>query len=67
MIGDDYIRDDEILYPLLRFDGDRGFPIQHLDDDIGVNFERMPLQIRNQIRLPFDQQTGPSVLVAHTL
>ena len=58
MVVSNYIRDDEILYPLLRFDGDRGFPIQHFYDDISVSLERMPLQIRKQIRLLFDQRTG---------
>jgi ornithine decarboxylase len=33
-----------------------GFPIQHFDDEIGVNFERMAFQIRKQIRLLFDKK-----------
>lgn len=33
-----------------------GFPIQHFDDEIGVNFERMAFEIRKQIRRLFDRK-----------
>jgi diaminopimelate decarboxylase len=33
-----------------------GFPIQHFDNEIGVNFERMAVQIRKQIRQLFDKK-----------
>ena len=32
-----------------------GFPIQHFDNEIGVNFERMASQIRREIRALFDK------------
>ncbi len=32
-----------------------GFPIQHFDNEIGVNFERMASQIRKQIKTLFDR------------
>jgi len=32
-----------------------GFPIQHFDNEIGVNFERMASQIRQQRRISFDR------------
>ncbi|MFC1508134.1 type III PLP-dependent enzyme [Candidatus Omnitrophota bacterium] len=32
-----------------------GFPIQHFDNDIGINFERMAGQIRKQIKTLFDR------------
>mgnify|MGYP001566166769 CR=1 FL=1 len=42
--------------PLKIMDIGGGFPIQHFDDEIGVNFERMAFQIRKQIRLLFDKK-----------
>lgn len=30
-----------------------GFPIEHFDDEIGINFERMALQIRKQLKALF--------------
>ena len=42
--------------PLKMMDIGGGFPIQHFDDEIGVNFERMAVQIRKQIRLLFDKK-----------
>ena len=33
-----------------------GFPIQHFEDEIGVNFERMAAEIRKQIRRLFDKK-----------
>lgn len=32
-----------------------GFPIEHFDNEIGINFERMALEIRKQIKLLFDR------------
>jgi len=32
-----------------------GFPIQHFDNEIGINFERMATQIRRQMRELFDK------------
>ncbi|MBI4970687.1 MAG: type III PLP-dependent enzyme [Candidatus Omnitrophica bacterium] len=42
--------------PLKVLDIGGGFPIQHFDNEIGVNFERMASQIRKQIRLLFDKK-----------
>ncbi len=42
--------------PLKIMDIGGGFPIQHFDNEIGVNFERMASQIRKQIRLLFDKK-----------
>ncbi len=42
--------------PLKIMDIGGGFPIQHFDDEIGVNFERMAFQIRKQIRQLFDKR-----------
>jgi len=42
--------------PLKIIDIGGGFPIQHFDNEIGVNFERMAVQIRKQIRLLFDKK-----------
>ncbi len=42
--------------PLKIMDIGGGFPIQHFDNEIGVNFERMALQIRKQIRQLFDKK-----------
>jgi len=39
--------------PLKMVDIGGGFPIQHFDNEIGVNFERMAAQIRQQIRSLF--------------
>lgn len=41
--------------PLKIMDIGGGFPIQHFDREIGVNFERMALQIRKQLRASFDR------------
>ena len=32
-----------------------GFPIQHFDNEIGINFERMAVQIRSQMKSLFDK------------
>jgi len=32
-----------------------GFPIQHFDNEIGINFERMACQIKKQLRALFDR------------
>jgi ornithine decarboxylase len=42
--------------PLKIMDIGGGFPIQHFDDEIGVNFERMASAIRKQIRQLFDKK-----------
>ena len=42
--------------PLKIIDIGGGFPIQHFDNEIGVNFERMAVQIRKQIRQLFDKK-----------
>jgi ornithine decarboxylase len=42
--------------PLKIMDIGGGFPIQHFDNEIGVNFERMAAQIRKQIRQLFDKK-----------
>jgi ornithine decarboxylase len=42
--------------PLKMMDIGGGFPIQHFDNEIGVNFERMAQEIRKQIRLLFDKK-----------
>jgi ornithine decarboxylase len=41
--------------PLKIMDIGGGFPIQHFDSEIGINFERMASQIRKQIKLLFDK------------
>ncbi len=42
--------------PLKIMDIGGGFPIQHFDDEIGVNFERMAFEIRKQLRRLFDKK-----------
>jgi ornithine decarboxylase len=42
--------------PLKIVDIGGGFPIQHFDNEIGVNFERMAAQIRHQIKTLFDSR-----------
>lgn len=42
--------------PLRIMDIGGGFPIQHFDNEIGVNFDRMAAEIRKQIRLLFDKK-----------
>ncbi|MBN1688788.1 MAG: type III PLP-dependent enzyme [Candidatus Omnitrophica bacterium] len=42
--------------PLKVMDIGGGFPIQHFDSEIGVNFERMAAQIRKQMKLLFDRR-----------
>jgi ornithine decarboxylase len=42
-------------FPLKLLDIGGGFPIQHFDDEIGINFERMASQIRQQMRALFDK------------
>ncbi|HEY2986290.1 MAG TPA: type III PLP-dependent enzyme [Candidatus Binatia bacterium] len=42
--------------PLKMMDIGGGFPIQHFDNEIGVNFERMAAEIRKQIRRLFDRK-----------
>ena len=41
--------------PLKIMDIGGGFPIQHFDDEIGINFERMALQIKRERRRLFDK------------
>ena len=41
--------------PLKMLDIGGGFPIQHFDNEIGVNFERMARQIRQQMKSLFDK------------
>ena len=47
---------EELNMPLKILDIGGGFPIQHFDGEIGVNFERMAAQIRKQIRRLFDRR-----------
>lgn len=42
-------------FPLKLMDIGGGFPIQHFDNEIGINFERMASQIRKQIKELFDR------------
>ncbi|HNV86508.1 MAG TPA: type III PLP-dependent enzyme [Candidatus Omnitrophota bacterium] len=42
--------------PLQIMDIGGGFPIQHFDNEIGVNFERMAAEIRKQIKGLFDKK-----------
>ncbi len=42
--------------PLKILDIGGGFPIQHFDSEIGVNFERMAAQIRKQMKTLFDKR-----------
>jgi ornithine decarboxylase len=41
--------------PLKILDIGGGFPIQHFDNEIGINFERMTSQIRKEMRRSFDK------------
>jgi ornithine decarboxylase len=41
--------------PLKIMDIGGGFPIQHFDNEIGINFERMASQIRQQMKTLFDK------------
>jgi len=41
--------------PLKIMDIGGGFPIQHFDNEIGINFERMASQIRKHMHLLFDK------------
>ncbi|MFC1624335.1 type III PLP-dependent enzyme [Candidatus Omnitrophota bacterium] len=41
--------------PLKIMDIGGGFPIQHFDNEIGINFERMASQIKQQMRTLFDK------------
>ena len=41
--------------PLKIMDIGGGFPIQHFDNEMGINFERMASQIRRQIKELFDK------------
>jgi len=41
--------------PLKVVDIGGGFPIQHFDSEIGINFERMAVQIRRQMKELFDR------------
>lgn len=51
-IFDECKKDD---LPLKILDIGGGFPIQHFDDEIGVNFERMAVQIRKELKTLFDK------------
>lgn len=42
--------------PLSVLDIGGGFPIPHFDNEIGINFERMAMQIRKQIKTLFDKK-----------
>lgn len=42
-------------FPLKVLDIGGGFPIQHFDDEIGINFERMAAQIKQQLKAMFDR------------
>jgi ornithine decarboxylase len=42
-------------FPLKILDIGGGFPIQHFDDEIGINFERMASQIKQQMKKLFDR------------
>ncbi len=42
--------------PLKLVDIGGGFPIQHFDNEVGVNFERMASQIRQQIKSLFEKR-----------
>lgn len=42
-------------FPLKILDIGGGFPIQHFDNEIGVNFERMAYQIRHEMKALFDK------------
>jgi len=44
--------------PLKMVDIGGGFPIQHFDHEIGINFERMAGQIKKQIRRLFDKDVN---------
>ena len=46
---------EEVDLPLKMVDIGGGFPIQHFDGEIGVNFERMAAQIRRQMKKLFDK------------
>ena len=41
--------------PLKILDIGGGFPIQHFDNEIGINFDRMACQIKKEIRRSFDK------------
>ena len=41
--------------PLRIVDIGGGFPIQHFDNEVGINFERMAFQIKKQMRALFDK------------
>jgi len=42
--------------PLKIVDIGGGFPIQHFDNEIGINFERMASQVRQQMKTHFDKK-----------
>ena len=42
--------------PLKIVDIGGGFPIQHFDNEIGINFERMAVEIRKQMKALFSKQ-----------
>jgi ornithine decarboxylase len=50
----DQAKEHDVVLKMMDIGG--GFPIQHFDDEIGVNFERMASQIRKQIRQLFDRK-----------
>jgi len=41
--------------PLKILDIGGGFPIQHFDNEVGINFERMASQIKHQLKTLFDK------------
>ncbi len=45
----------ENALPLKIVDIGGGFPIQHFDNEVGIHFERMASQIRQQMKLLFDK------------
>ncbi len=42
-------------FPLKILDIGGGFPIQHFDNEIGINFERMGSQVRRELKRRFDK------------
>ncbi|PIU40016.1 MAG: type III PLP-dependent enzyme [Candidatus Omnitrophica bacterium CG07_land_8_20_14_0_80_50_8] len=46
-------KENGVLLKIVDIGG--GFPIQHFDDEVGVNFERMAAQIRRQMKALFDK------------
>ncbi len=45
-------------FPLKIMDIGGGFPIQHFDNEIGINFERMASQIKQEMKALFDRNVA---------